>query len=273
MSTIGDALFNSKADKQIAHLSRLLSTANGIDSSLCFACYALTLVHSQLDRLLSLNLQHFAVRIARQASKTLVPGETIIATLPAPAATARLAAAHGAVKTLAGMCSDVRAFTRLWSLLSIWIWARGTYYNGPKDAVLKTIAWGQVVANALYLIFEHPAYLAGKGVLKGYTAKQQAKLWTTSGKFFALHVILDFVRLWRVRQMNAEKSLDGEKEDKIARAEAQKTWWRELSIDMAYAPLVLHWSMEGGLVSSTWVGLLGSWAGAMRVRKAWQLSA
>lgn len=38
-----------------------------------------------------------------------------------------------------------------------------------------------------------------------------------------------------------------------------------------YAPLVMHWSTESGLVSAFWVGLSGTWVGAIRVKDASRL--
>ena len=53
---------------------------------------------------------------------------------------------------------------------------------------------------------------------------------------------------------------DGEKEDKMRKEEEKLQdwlWWRDLVSNLAYAPMTMHWSMEGGMLSDWGVGALG----------------
>lgn len=265
-------LFTSRADSKIAHLNRILSTSSGVEKTLMLASYTLVLVHSQLHRLLTLNLTILAERLAASASKSLRPGDTIITTMPLTPTTSRLADLHASAKAAQAVVADVRIFLRLWGLLGVWAWARGTYYDGPEDAVLRGVAWGQIVVNTGYYVYEHAAYLASKNVLRGVSAERQNKWWLISGRCFAGHVLLDFARLWRVRQLRGER-VGSEKEDKVAREKADALWWRQLCVDSAYAPLVVHWSLAQGFVSDSWYGLLGTLAATVGFREAWKQTA
>jgi len=199
--TVAHKLFNSSADSTIAHFNRILTTSYGVDKTLMVASYGLVLVHSQLYRLLNLQLRVLAERLAANAAKSIRPGETIITTMPMTPITTRLADMHASTKGLQAMISDIRIFLRLWGLLGVWSWARSTYYDGPKDVVLRAVAWGQIAVNTGYYIYEHAAYLAMKNIVRGVSAKKQGKWWLVSGRFFAGHVLLDFIRLWRGRQL------------------------------------------------------------------------
>lgn len=177
-------------------------------------------------------------------------------------------------KGMASMISDVRTFTRLWGLIGVYAWARSTYYDGPHDALLRATAWAQIVANAAYYVLEHGAYLASKNIIRGWSDKKQARWWLWSGRCFAGHVALDYVRLWRTRQLREEaKEMGEEKEDKLEARRAEQVWWRELAVNAAYSPLVVHWSLESGYVSDAWVGLLGATAGLLGFREAWRKTA
>ena len=99
-----------------------------------------------------------------------------------------------------------------------------------------------------------------------------------------MHVGLDLGRLVRVRALRREReqrervSRQGEgvleeKEEKMARearAAEEKQWWRELVVNLAYAPMTVHWSLEEGLLSEAQVGALGVIVGAMGIGEAWR---
>ncbi len=268
------SLFNSTNDARIAHLSRILTTSSGVDTTLTLVGYSLYFVHAQLNRLQNYNLKVLAERVASNASKSLNPGETVVATFPLPGPMSRIEDLKAATKGLAGMCSDFRAFTRLWGLLAIWAWAKRTYLAPPKDEILKTVAWAQIAANASYLIFENGYYLAGKGVLRGWAPQKQKRWALLSLRMFLGHVALEFVRLWRTRQLREEKRYLGEeKEDKIARIQEEKAWWRTSYIYAAYTPLAVHWAIDGGFLSDDLVGALMTVVGLVKFRAAWKQTA
>lgn len=116
--------------------------------------------------------------------------------------------------------------------------------------------------------------------------------------FFGAHVALEFVKLARVRgareakkrallvrREQGEKVKEGEtdaereEERHTVQVELEKLriedagWQTSLQINTAYAPLCVHWSKEGGFVSDTLYGLLGSWAAGLYVRNVWRATA
>ncbi|KAI9708683.1 MAG: hypothetical protein M1828_002687 [Chrysothrix sp. TS-e1954] len=267
--------FASPTNNNLAHLRRILSTQSGIDSTLLLTNYTLVLVNSQLKRLLTTDVQALTQRLLASTSKslsTLDSGEKLITAIPVPSKTSRLAEWQAGTEAGARLISEVRAFMRLWGLIGIVGWAERTHKAGPKDTLLRAIAWGQVAANATYLVLEHGAYLASKGVLRGWAPERMKRTMVWAARAFAVHVALDFLRLMRTWSVETA-STSNEKEGKIAKEEAAWMWWRSFYIDTAYAPLAVHWSLEQGAVGETWVGLLGSVAGVLGFREAWRQTA
>ncbi len=84
-----------------------------------------------------------------------------------------------------------------------------------------------------------------------------------------LHVGLDFVRLWREARLRSVKGKDKEGDERVWKAK----WRREMVVNLAYAPLTLHWSLENGFADDFWVGLLGSVAGVAGFRDLWKTTA
>lgn len=65
----------------------------------------------------------------------------------------------------------------------------------------------------------------------------------------------------------------GEKEEKMAREAREREegrWWREIVVNLAYAPMTVHWSLEGGLLSEAQVGMLGVVVGCVGIGEAWR---
>lgn len=143
----------------------------------------------------------------------------------------------------------------------------------PEDALLRRISYAQVLVNVAFQFLENGAYLSMKGVL-GWSAEKQAKAWHWSSRFWMSHVLLDFVRLYHEHALRkaASKGQISEKGEVVEESErAWKAKWRkELVVDMAFAPLTLHWSLEKGLVGEFWVGFLGSIAGITGLRDVWR---
>lgn len=293
-----NALFTGPHNDTLNHLTRLLSTHAGIDRTLMLLQYTLALLSSQLSKLLTLQLRVIATRFASKASASLLPNERVIATFPAPPTTSALATTIASAKAMSAACSDVRAFLRLWGLLGIYTWARGTWLNPPEDGLVKAITWTQVIVNTGYYVLEHPVYLAGKGVLTGWSAEKQGRWWRAASACFGAHVALEFVKLARIRSsresrrraleasqssMGAGKEgeTDAEREEERARVASEmekigkeeESWATSLQINAAYAPLCVHWSTPGGFVSDSAYGLLGSWAAALYVRGLWRACA
>lgn len=277
----------STANDAVAHLQRILSTTSGVDTSLLLLGYGSNFLQAQLAKLLELRLVVLADRVATETAKTasrsLNPGETLIATLSLPASTSRLADVQQGLKTFSGTCSDIRAFMRLWGLLGIWAWGKRLASSGePQDGLLKVCAYVQLLANGMYLINEHPVYLAGKGILRGpsFTAARIKRGYKSALQWFAVHVTFEFIRLFRTWQLRREKEQKMARQEKEESAEEKKKsqdelrlWWKSFLVYSAYAPLCAHWASETGFLGEGWVGFLGMCAGMVGLREAWRQTA
>ncbi|CAI6311020.1 unnamed protein product [Periconia digitata] len=292
-----------KTDRTILRLSSLLSNPTTTDNLLCTTSYTLSLLHALLSRLLARRLSTIATSIAEKASPVLLPGETIVATLPAPPLTQLLAQTTASVKALAGAISDYRIFVRLWGMLGIYTWARGTWNEplpqnaGRKETLLRGVTWGAIASCVGFQLLENGAYLASKGVLTGegwageQGRKREGAWWIWSSRFWAAFVLLELTRLGVVKyyeraetrssvDLEGEKSVleDGEKEAKLLKEEKRKSavlWWRDLASNLAYMPMTLHWSVEEerGILSDWGVGALGAVAGGANLLHAWRNTA
>ncbi|KAI5811114.1 hypothetical protein DFH27DRAFT_531480 [Peziza echinospora] len=207
----------------------------------------------------------------------------------------RLAAVSTRLKALASLISDVRIFMRLWGLLGIYEWGLSTYRAPPKDKTLRNIAYAQVAVNVFYQILENLAYLGQHKVLP-VGPKRQNKFWLWSSRFWMMHVVLEFWRLKRDRDLNLKKGKAVEEKEKkaagaVGEGEVEKKikwydfgavlksqtreglWLKQLWSNAAYAPLTVHWSLESGALSPLSVGTLGTIAGVIGLQQAWRNSA
>lgn len=135
--------------------------------------------------------------------------------------------------------------------------------------MLARISYAQVLVNIGYQYLENGAYLSSKGVL-GWSGEKQGQAWVWSSRFWMAHVGLDMVRLyheWQVRR-GKEEGEKGVKEQ--SEEEWRRLWRKQLVVDLAYAPLTVHYSLETGLLSDFLVGLTGSVAGLTGLRYLWK---
>jgi len=146
------------------------------------------------------------------------------------------------------------------------------------------------------------AFLGDIGVLRVGRGRR-ARWWLWSSRFWMLGVVGEGGRLWREGVLSRQggdvvgageglKGLGmegederggvgeevgeggaqtvGEKEEKIQRMQASKRWWRQVVANAAWAPLTVHWSVEGGVLGEGAVGALGMVAGGLALREAWR---
>lgn len=253
------------ADTTILRLQKLFSTPAGIDVSLSTTYYTLRFIHARLVDRLEKQYEKLADDFAKNAAGVLVPGETMVATVEAPRT--RLAENCATVKTAAGAISDFRAFTRLWGLLGVYSWARGTYLDPPRDSVLKAIVWAQIIGGFWYQGLENAAYLVSKGILRGEKwSEREAKWYRWSSGFWLVHIVLEAVRMLRARQIESEQ-----KSDKFVSRAADRQWQLDFYRNASFAPLAYHWYLEDGKspLTETWLGLFGMFPGIVRLRGLW----
>ncbi|KAF3037256.1 hypothetical protein E8E12_007349 [Didymella heteroderae] len=282
-------------DRSLLRLSALLSTPTGIDVVLCTTGYTLTLVYAVGQQVLEKQLAAVAADLAGKATDVMLPGETLIAELPAPASTKLLAQTVGSSKAIADVIADYRIFVRMWGVLGLYTWARDTYLSplpdkaSQKEKLLRGTTWAAIASCVLFQVLENGAYAASKGMLtsEAWTGevgkKRETWWWVWSSRFWAAYVGCEILRLVIERayaEPQVEAVGDGEKEDKL-RAEQEKkesysksfTWWKDLVSNIAYAPMTLHWSVEAGLLSDMQVGILGTIAGGALLADAWRKTA
>lgn len=282
-------------DRNLLRLSALLSTPSGIDAALCTTGYTLTLIYVLGQRHLEQRLATVASDLAAKASSVLLPGETLVASLPASASTKLLAQTVGSSKALAGLIADYRIFVRLWGVVDLYAWARDTWRSplagdaNRKERLVRGTTWGAIATCVLFQVLENGAYLASKGVLTGEAwageagKRRETWWWVWSCRFWAAYVGCELVRLGierAYREERLEMVGDGEKEDKMMVEQEKRiarqrnfTWWKELISNLAYAPMTLHWSVEEGLLSELQVGIFGTIAGSARLVDAWRKTA
>lgn len=260
-------------DRNLNRLASILSTPAGQDNLLATAGYTLQFLHANLNTLLATQLQHLASKVVKSTQDVLAPGETLIASLPAPKLATLVAGLSSSSKGLADLIADHRIFVRLWGLLGIYQRGKSVVFDPPADKVLLRISLAQVGANVLFQALENLAYLGQHAVIRR-SEKQQFRDWVWSSRFWGLHVALEFARLARLRMIWDREPVGSEdKEGKARRREEVDAWWRELLINICYAPLTVHWSVKRGILRDGWIGFLGAVAGGVALGDAWRKTA
>ncbi len=253
-----------RTDVFLTHLNRVLASSTGVEALLCTLSYTLLFVHSRLIRILEKRFERLALAFVTKASSPI----TGVATLASPRT--RLGELCASTKALADLIDDFRFFTRLWGLIAIYGWARENYLAPPGDAVLKTLVWAQVGVSAVFQVLENGAYLAGKGVLRGEKWVVRGPRWMVlSNRFWLAHVLVEGLRLWRVRQLRfneefgAKGEVTGSRFDgdtdgvvKVQSKALRKKWYGDFYANAGWLPLTLHWSFEDESIvplSDTWI--------------------
>lgn len=159
-------------------------------------------------------------------------------------------------------------FARLFGLFGMYQWGKSALLTPSADPVERGIVNAQVLVNTIYQVLENGAYLSSKGVM-GWTPEGQGKAWMWSSRCWAAHTALEFVRLARERQVRKRKAVSEKSEEAVK----DLAWKREVWINSGYAPLTIHWSLEGGIISPLTVGLLGAFVGAVKMNRLWEATA
>jgi hypothetical protein len=268
---------------------KVLTTPGGTDRVLCTTTYTLQLLSAIINNRLHNATEHLANQFAANASKALSPGETLIATFEPPPIAQSLARLSLSTKKLSTLISDYRIFVRLWGLLGIYAWGKSVYLDPPSDRVLRWIAYAQVAINTCFQTLENRAYLAGKTIIDR-DVKLQLRDWCWSSRFWCAHTTLEFVKLYRKKQIwdaelraeaAAEKSGRGEgawwrkggEEALGRRREEERLWWRDLVVNAAYYPMTFHWGLQDGLLTEMQIGFLGVVAGGVGLKEVWDKTA
>ncbi|KAJ4352079.1 uncharacterized protein N0V89_007425 [Didymosphaeria variabile] len=285
------ALSTRRLDRFLVRLSSILESPASTDALLGTLGYTLEFLAALLSRLLSL-----ASTIADKADDVLLPGETLITTLPTAPSDKLMSQVATSSRALAAMIADFRIFVRMWGLAGLYMWARGLWHSplaqeaGLKERVVRRITWTQIASLVLFQMLENGAYLASKGVLTSEAwsgekgKRKETACWIWSSRFWAAHVALEIVRVslkyYEGGEDEGRKEIvcDGEKEGKLLieqKKRERRVWWRDAVSNVAYMPMTLHWSVEEekGFLSDWGVGLLGAIAGGSLFIDAWKQTA
>ncbi|KAK9324300.1 hypothetical protein V1517DRAFT_351459 [Lipomyces orientalis] len=253
-----------QSDPALAKADRILSASSSLDLNLMTVQYALVFVAESITavhnrRVLRQVYTQLSSLVKYFSGYTLVAADVAV---PPPSVAVRM-------RALSSLISDVRIFHRLWGLIGLLRWAIATMQAPPNDAVLKAVAFTQVVTNIIYQPLENIAYLASHEIIPFSKAKIN-RLWVVSSRLWAAHVILEFVRLARVKYL-AKKDVSEQSGEKATDGKTADTLWRrQLIVNAAYFPLTIHWSLETGLLTDLAVGALGTIAGGARLIPLWK---
>lgn len=267
------------SSRLIPTLNQILASPSHSDTLLQTLCYTSLLGSSLLARL--------AVAGARAQARALIaqaialPPNTTLRLSAVAVPPSRLLVGARRLRAFSALVADVRVFARLWGLLAIYRWARRVWASRDADPARRAVEAAQVVLNVAFQGLENLAYLSSKGAW-GWDETRQARAWLWSSRFWAMHIGLDLLRLWRERLLRARKEEEEGKlglgeEKKLGLGEQKKLglgeeereeheawrrkWWKDLVVNAAFGPLTIHWGTEQGLLGDFWIGLLGSVAG------------
>ncbi|KAL8923908.1 MAG: hypothetical protein Q9208_004345 [Pyrenodesmia sp. 3 TL-2023] len=159
-----------------------------------------------------------------------------------------------------------------------------------EDPILTTLARLQILAGFAFQILENIAFLGDKGIIRGIRPETRGKMWLWCCRAWGVGVALDLGRLareWVLRGGEEDPPFSEKEEDEAegnegkegqrgkgrereeARKEFLERWTRQVVVSACYAPMTVHYSLEGGLMSEKLVSLCGLVASAVSLREAW----
>ncbi|PWW79458.1 hypothetical protein C7212DRAFT_361940 [Tuber magnatum] len=193
----------------------------------------------------------FMIRLNRLLSnpggidKVLMTTHYTLALLP-PSALSSTRSTRISIPKLTSLISDVRMFMRLWGLIGIYTWGLSTL-SASRPSPIEI---AQVFANTCFQICENVAYLSSHGIVR-IRKKTEGQLWLWSSRFWMAHVALEFVRLFGGGRRG-------------------KGWEREVLSNCAYAPLTVHYSVDGGAIGPEAIAACGSVAAVIGLQNEWR---
>ncbi|KAH9815820.1 peroxisomal biogenesis factor 11 [Melampsora americana] len=229
---------------KMERMSRLLSTISGTDKCLMLIQYSALLL-SKID--------HRTSRLAISSKG--------------------LPQRFGA---LSGLISEARTTIRLLDLVGVVQWWRTLKESrGSVISRILDIERLEVLSMLVYYPLEHIYFLTAKHVLP-FSARTASKASLYSCRAWATYTFLHLSYLWHcIQQLNQEEDqyLEGdvEKKDRKKFHEQRAALMNGVIINLAYAPLTLHWSLSQGLYRSESItALCGIVAALGQLRAAWK---
>ncbi|KAI7783087.1 peroxin 11c [Diaporthe eres] len=292
----------SNTDAFLAHLQRCLATPSGVDTLLLFICYTSRFTGAALTNISQSILRRSSPRELIALALTL-PDKTAVVVeaaggAPSPSsAVAQLAGVLGTrLKSLGGLASEARTIARLWSLVGMYFWAKRLVLNlvarsssssssssgssekaagagagaGQGESRLAAlVSWAQLLSCGVFQVLENGAYLSGRGVL-GWTPAQQGRAYVVGARFLGFYTALELGRLLAEFVARRDRDYGAATAEEQAEVDAMR---RSLAINMAWAPLTVHWSLEKGFLTDLVIGAGGCIPGVIQMRKLWRETA
>lgn len=289
----------SNTDAFLAHLQRCLATPSGVDTLLLFICYTSRFTGAALTNISQSILRRSSPRELIALAFTL-PDKTAVvveaaggAPTPSSAIAALVAQLAGVLgtrlKSLGGLASEARTIARLWSLVGMYFWAKRLVLNlvarsssssdnsekaaaaaGQGESKLAAlVSWAQLLSCGVFQVLENGAYLSGRGVL-GWTPAQQGRAYVVGARFLGFYTALELGRLLAEFVARRDRDYSAATAEEQAEVDAMR---RSLAINMAWAPLTVHWSLEKGFLTDLVVGAGGCIPGVIQMRKLWRETA
>ncbi|KAL8866751.1 MAG: hypothetical protein Q9198_008771, partial [Flavoplaca austrocitrina] len=167
--------------------------------------------------------------------------------------------------------------------------------NNPlsnSENLTHSITLTQILAGITFQILENLAYLGDKNILPLSPARR-SKYWLWCCRAWAAHVFLEIFKLLLSRpqhtqdlQIPTPKTIDPKTsssenvqttptpshQQTTTKAE-RETFHRNLKINLAYAPMTLHYSLPNGLLNDSTVALCGVLASWWGLQGAWARTA
>jgi hypothetical protein len=175
------------------------------------------------------------------------------------------------LKKLSVILADVRIFLRLQGIIPTYQWLLATHASPSSDPTLATIAKLQTYANMLFFPLENAAYLASHDIIP-MSKRTETSLWLWSARFWATHVALDLIRLYREQQIKQKGKEKETETDSSSAGDWDRRWWAQLIMNLAYAPQTIHWSIEGGTFRDVDLAYVGVIAGIASIYLGWPTS-
>lgn len=264
-----DALSPAKIDAFLVHLDRVMQTPSGSDAVLATVCYGARVAAVFCTTPAGRQLISAAGYLSPSALRIMSPNE----------ASAAAQSMYKRFNALGSLTSELRTMTRLWGMLSMYVWARALVRQlmarkknrKSKDPVVAAtstattfVAWTQLVSCVAYQVLENVAYLGQRGILPMPDAVQ-ASAYRWSSRSFLVYIAAELGRL--------AAALAGQGGSSDADLRAKFELKRSAMRYTAFAPMTVHWGMEKGFLGESAVALLGCVPAVLQLHKVWHETA
>ncbi|CAI6085220.1 unnamed protein product [Clonostachys chloroleuca] len=185
--------------------------------------------------------------------------------------------AAGRFQTLAGFLDEWQMINRMFGLLDVLV-GTGKFLRevrrrkkenlaiGRKDIVLEGL---QHLSMIFFHFSEGAACLASKKILT-LPSKRQNQLSFAAVRAWAVFTFLDLARgVIEYKKMTTRGDVRSPKEQKEGGQDMQQ-WRSQFFINLAWAPVTVHWGVDGGLLPDSLASLLAVYATSGIFKDVWK---